>query len=88
MGTRELTVVTGRPSRRPRTGEERRMQAKIGDRIIVRGHQVGQPDHEGVVIEIRGQHGEPPYLVRWGGTDHETLFFPGPDALVEPGDRP
>jgi hypothetical protein len=27
--------------------------------------------------------GGPPYIVRWDDTGHETLFFPGSDAVVE-----
>jgi hypothetical protein len=32
---------------------------------------------------VQRADGEPPYLVRWEDSDHETLFFPGPDATVE-----
>ena len=28
--------------------------------------------------------GQPPYLVRWEDSGHETLCFPGPDAHVQP----
>ncbi len=58
------------------------MKAKEGDRIIVRGHQVGQPNREGQIIEVHGVDGEPPYVVRWSD-GHEGLFFPGSDATVE-----
>ena len=58
------------------------MQAKIGDRIVVGGRRVGQPGRNCEVLEIRHPNGEPPYLVRWGDTGHEDLFFPGPDASV------
>jgi hypothetical protein len=34
------------------------MEAKAGDRIVIKGHRT-------------------PYLVLWGGSDHNTLFFPG-----------
>jgi len=59
------------------------MQARIGDRIIVRGHRVGETDRNCEVLEVRGTAGGPPYLVRWGESGHESLFFPGPDAVVE-----
>ena len=29
------------------------------------------------------QHGEAPYVVRWGDSGHEALFFPGPDATIQ-----
>jgi hypothetical protein len=35
------------------------------------------------VIEARGHDGGPPYLVRWGEDEHESLFFPGSDAYLE-----
>lgn len=58
------------------------MQASVGDRIVVKGHRMGEPDRDCVVLEVRGQQGGPPYVVRWGETGHETLFFPGSDAVV------
>jgi Domain of unknown function (DUF1918) len=33
--------------------------------------------------ECQGDDGEPPYRVRWGDGGHETLFFPGPDAVIK-----
>ncbi len=58
------------------------MNAKIGDRIIVRGHKVGDHVREGVVLEVHGAGDEPPFLVRWSD-GHEGLVFPGTDAVVE-----
>lgn len=59
------------------------MQARVGDRIVIRGHRVGQPLRDGEVLEVRGPDGGPPYIVRWEDNGHETLFFPGSDADVE-----
>ncbi|MCB1006446.1 MAG: DUF1918 domain-containing protein [Acidimicrobiales bacterium] len=59
------------------------MQARVGDRIVIRGHHVGEPIRDGEVLEVRGPDGTPPYVVRWEDSGHETLFFPGSDALVE-----
>jgi hypothetical protein len=58
------------------------MHAKVGDRIVIGGHRAGQPDRDCEVLEVRHENGEPPYLVRWGDTGDEGLFFPGPDASV------
>jgi hypothetical protein len=58
------------------------MKASKGDRIIIKGHRVGEPDRDCEVIEARGPDGGPPYVVRWEDSDHETLFFPGSDAVV------
>ncbi len=59
------------------------MQASVGDRIVIRGHRVGEPDRDCQVVGVRRDDGEPPYIVRWEDSDHETLFFPGPDATIE-----
>lgn len=58
------------------------MQAVVGDRLHVHGRVVGTPDHSAVILEIRGQDGSPPYLVRHED-GHEALVYPGPDASVE-----
>ena len=59
------------------------MQATEGDRIVVRGHHVGEPDRDGEIVEVHGDDGAPPFLVRWSDDGHEGLFFPGADAIVE-----
>jgi hypothetical protein len=58
------------------------MQAKVGDELQVRGRTVGDEKREGVIIEIHGEDGAPPYLVRWKN-DHESVFFPSADTVVE-----
>jgi hypothetical protein len=59
------------------------MMAHIGDRLLVHGHVVGQGDRHCEIIEVRGPAGAPPYLVRYDD-GHESLVFPGSDAIVEP----
>lgn len=59
------------------------MQAHIGDRLVVKGHHTGEPDRDGEILEVHGDNGDPPYLVRWSDDGHEGLVFPGPDAFVE-----
>ncbi len=59
------------------------MQAKVGDRIVIKGHHVGEPDRDCEVIDVRGPDGGPPYLVRWGDSGHASLFVPGPDASIK-----
>jgi hypothetical protein len=58
------------------------MRAAIGDRLHVRGRVVGTPEQTAEIIEIRGEDGAPPYLVRHGD-GHQALVIPGPDASVE-----
>jgi len=59
------------------------MKAAVGDRLVVRGSRMGQPDRDCEILEVRGADGGAPYVVRWGDTGHEALFFPGSDAFVQ-----
>ena len=63
------------------------MQATIGDRICIHGSFVGHPDKNGEIVEVHGDGGTPPYLVKFD--DGKTrLIYPGPDAVIEhPGAR-
>lgn len=58
------------------------MFAKVGDRLVVRGRNLDDPQRDGEIIEVRHPDGTPPYVVRWSDTGHESLVFPGPDAYV------
>lgn len=57
------------------------MHAQKGDRLVIRGHHVGDLERDAEIIEV-GEHGGPPYLVRWSDDGHEGLIFPGSDALI------
>jgi len=59
------------------------MRASVGDRIVIRGHHIGEPDRDCEVLEVRGEDGGPPYEVRWGDSGQAALFFPGSDASVQ-----
>ncbi|HEX4816843.1 MAG TPA: DUF1918 domain-containing protein [Nonomuraea sp.] len=59
------------------------MQANVGDTLLVHGHNVGHGDRKAVIVEVRGQGGTPPYIVRFAD-GRESLVYPGPDALVMP----
>jgi hypothetical protein len=59
------------------------VHANVGDRIVIHGHRVGEPNRDCEVLEARGPDGTAPFLVRWEDSGHETLFFPGPDADVQ-----
>jgi hypothetical protein len=58
------------------------MRATVGDRLHVHGRVVGSKDRLGEIIEVRGENGNPPYLVRFPD-GHESLVYPGPDCVVE-----
>jgi hypothetical protein len=59
------------------------MKATAGDRLVIKGHYVGEPDRDAEILEVRGEGGAPPYLVRWSDDGHEGLFFPSTDATIE-----
>ncbi|HSL25523.1 MAG TPA: DUF1918 domain-containing protein [Acidimicrobiia bacterium] len=59
------------------------MRAQPGDKLIIKGHHVGDPDRDGEILEVHGSEGEAPYLVRWSDDGHEGLIFPGSDAVIE-----
>ena len=58
------------------------MYATVGDRVHIKGRNVGQPEHVGDILEVRGPEGEPPYVVRFSD-GHESLVYPGPDCMIE-----
>lgn len=58
------------------------MKANKGDWVIVRGHQVGEPDRKALITEVHGKDGEPPYVVEWDD-GHTSTFYPSSDAVIE-----
>lgn len=58
------------------------MHAEVGDEIVVRGRHVGDEDRKGVITEVHGEGGAPPYLVRWEN-GHQSVVMPSSDSLVE-----
>ena len=59
------------------------MEAKPGDVLVVTSNHLGQSPKVGVIDEVRGEAGAPPYVVTWEEDGHTTTVFPGPDAHVE-----
>jgi hypothetical protein len=41
------------------------MRANVGDRIVIKGHHVGEPDRDAEILEVHGEEEAPPYVVRW-----------------------
>jgi hypothetical protein len=73
---------------RPRRPEaelslEAPLRAEAGDRLVVRGHRVGKPRRDGDIIEMLGDDGAPPYVVRWLDDGRATRIFPGSDSYVD-----
>jgi hypothetical protein len=63
------------------------MRADVGDRLVIKGHHVGDSERSAEILEVQGDDGGPPFVVRWDDDGHEGLFFPGSDAVVEPARR-
>ena len=58
------------------------MQASVGDRLHMYSNTAGDRDRVAEIIEVRGENGTPPYVVRYPD-GRETLIFPGPDTVIE-----
>ena len=39
------------------------MRASVGDRIVIEGYGIGEPDRDREVLNVRGQDGEPPCVL-------------------------
>ena len=63
------------------------MQAKSGDVVVVHGRSTTNHGRTGVIVEVLDAGSEHEhYRVRWD-EEHESLFWPGSDATVEPSRR-
>jgi uncharacterized protein DUF1918 len=58
------------------------MRAMVGDEVVIRGRHVGDGDRGGVILEVHGADGAPPYLVQWRD-GHESLLMPSSGTVVE-----
>lgn len=65
---------------RANTGE---LHASPGDRLVVHGHHVGEPARDGEILEVLGDDGGPPFLVRWSDDGHVSRVYPSSDIHVE-----
>ncbi len=69
-----------------------RPMAQRGDVVVIRGHAVDAPDRRGVIVDVRGADGGPPFVVQWlddtSDQPHDVLFFPGSDADIEHAEEP
>ena len=59
------------------------MKAKVGDRLVIDGTNLGNRRRVGVVTGVPHPDGTPPFVVRWLDDNHESVVFPGPTARVE-----
>lgn len=63
-------------------GSHAQFRASVGDRLIVHGHHLGEPERDGEILEVFGRDGEPPYLVQWED-GHVSRLYPSSDAHVK-----
>ena len=59
------------------------LRARPGDRLIIRAHHTGEAEHDGEILEVLGDAGAPPYVVRWEEDGHVSRLYPGTDAYVQ-----
>jgi hypothetical protein len=64
------------------------MKANRGDLLVFEGVHVDDACRAGVITDVRGPDGGPPYVVRWLDDDHVSLVFPDPEARAESPHHP
>lgn len=64
------------------------MKASVGDQLLILSNELQRPIRDGEILEVHGENGAPPYLVRWSDTGRTTLVFPGSDARVRSTQEP
>ena len=60
------------------------MKTKPGDRLVIKGHRVGDAERRAEILEVRKTQTGRKYLVRWDD-GHEGWIYPGSDAVIEHG---
>ena len=65
------------------SGHHHTFSAKPGDRLVIHGHHTGEPPRDAEILEVLGQNGAPPYIVRWEDDGHVSRLYPGSDAFVQ-----
>lgn len=58
------------------------MKAAPGDWLMIEGTHVSDRKRHGLIVEVHGADGAPPYLVRWDDTDAETVVVPSAGAHI------
>ncbi|HWS92555.1 MAG TPA: DUF1918 domain-containing protein [Mycobacterium sp.] len=58
------------------------MKADVGDWLVIKGTTTELADQRGLITEVHGADGGPPYVVRWLANGHVATVFPGSDAVI------
>ena len=64
------------------------LRASPGDRLVIRGHHLGEQERDGEILEVLGEDGLPPFVVHWSDDGHVSRLRPGPDAYIEHFEKP
>lgn len=59
------------------------LRARPGDRLVIHGHHLGEPERDGEILEVIGEDGAPPFVVRWSDDGHVSELYPAGDAHIE-----
>jgi Domain of unknown function (DUF1918) len=62
---------------------ENKMRAVPGDRLIIKRLAAHASARDGEILEVHGENGSPPYVVRWSDDGCVGLVFPGTDASID-----
>jgi hypothetical protein len=57
------------------------MQATVGDRVIIKGRHLGEPEGDGVIIALAGPDGQPPCGSAGRRTAASASSSPAPTPL-------
>lgn len=73
------------PQKAPRrvSTQDHTPHATPGDRLVIHGHHLGEPERDAKILEARGDDGGPPFVVRWSDTGRVGIVYPGSDASVD-----
>ena len=74
-------VLTEETSDTVASRDESRMNANVGDRIVLACQDGNGRDRIGEIIETPQTDGSPPYLIRWEHDRTEVLLFPDEEAF-------
>jgi hypothetical protein len=59
------------------------MHAHVGDFLVIASNHLEGQRRVGLIEEVHGEDGAPPYRVKWEDEERSTLVIPGPDAHIE-----
>ena len=56
------------------------MRANVGDQLVIESNKVDSPRKVGEILEVQGDDGAPPYVVKWAD-GHEGVHAADQDRL-------